>query len=213
MRWRSKSRHPAPIQGSQRKNQRQSEPDPHPAPQNWGGDLIFAVESAGIRARGDEKGLMSDLLVPLYKLPPRENGAASVLSQGIVIRRANAFEQVPLAEFINKHFSQSWADEAAVGFTHQPVTSLIAIGEKKILGFAAYEATRKSFFGPTGVDPAHRGRGIGKALLIESLWGLADLGYAYAIIGAAGPVDFYRKTVGATVIPHSTPGIYTDLLW
>ena len=54
-----------------------------------------------------------------------------------------------------------------------------------------------------------------ETLLLETLllWGLADLGYAYAIIGAAGPVEFYAKAVGATVIPDSSPGIYADLLW
>ena len=38
------------------------------------------------------------------------------------------------------------------------------------------------------------------------------MGYVYAIIGAAGPVRFYQKTVGAIIIPDSEPGIYTDLL-
>jgi hypothetical protein len=38
------------------------------------------------------------------------------------------------------------------------------------------------------------------------------MGYVYAIIAAAGPVDFNRKTVGAIAIPDSEPGIYTDLL-
>ena len=54
--------------------------------------------------------------------------------------------------------------------------------------------------------------GIGKALLIAALWGLRELGYVYGVIGAAGPVEFYRQTVGAIVIPDSEPGIYTDLL-
>ena len=57
-----------------------------------------------------------------------------------------------------------------------------------------------------------RGRGIGKALLIAALWGLRELGYVYGIIGAAGPVEFYKEAVGAIVIPDSEPGIYTDLL-
>jgi GNAT superfamily N-acetyltransferase len=155
---------------------------------------------------------MPDLLVPLYKLPPRTEGAMSVKDSGVVIRRANTFEQTPVGEFIRLHFSAGWAEENAVAFTRQPVTSLLAIQDKQILGFATYESTRKAFFGPTGVDPAHRGRGIGKALLIEALWGLYDLGYAYGIIGAAGPVEFYKKTVGAIVIEGSVPGIYADLL-
>ena len=55
-------------------------------------------------------------------------------------------------------------------------------------------------------------KGIGKALLLASLWGLREMGYVYGIIGAAGPVDFYQKTVGAIIIPDSEPGIYVDLL-
>ena len=31
-------------------------------------------------------------------------------------------------------------------------------------------------------------------------------------IGGAGPVEFYRKAVGATVIEGSVPGIYRNLL-
>jgi hypothetical protein len=38
------------------------------------------------------------------------------------------------------------------------------------------------------------------------------MGYAYAIIGGAGPVDFYQKTVGAIEIEGSVPGIYRDRL-
>lgn len=155
---------------------------------------------------------MPDLLVPLYKLPPREDGAASVRASGIVLRRPNTFERTPITEFVRTHFTQGWADETEATFARQPISSFIAIDGKKIVGFATYESTCKAYFGPTGVDPAYRGRGIGKALLIESLWGLRDLGYAYGIIGAAGPVDFYQKSVSAIVIPDSVPGIYANLL-
>ena len=81
-----------------------------------------------------------------------------------------------------------------------------------MVGFAGYECTRRGFFGPTGVIPAAQGKGIGKALLLASLTALREMGYVYAIIGAAGPVDFYQKAVGAIVIPDSEPGIYTDIL-
>lgn len=37
-------------------------------------------------------------------------------------------------------------------------------------------------------------------------------GYAYAIIGWVGPVEFYKKTVGAAIIPDSAPGIYKRLI-
>ena len=37
-------------------------------------------------------------------------------------------------------------------------------------------------------------------------------GYGYAIIGDAGPMDFYNKTVGAVAIPGSYPGVYRGML-
>jgi hypothetical protein len=41
---------------------------------------------------------------------------------------------------------------------------------------------------------------------------MREMGYVYGVIGRAGPIEFYQKAVGATVIPDSDPGIYTDLL-
>jgi hypothetical protein len=63
------------------------------------------------------------------------------------------------------------------------------------VGFACYDVTCRGYFGPTGVLESERGKGIGTHRLIRPLSGLRELGYAYAIIGAAGPVDFYAKTL------------------
>lgn len=155
---------------------------------------------------------MPDLLVNLLKVPPLEPLVRQLNEQGVSIRRAQPFELTPVREFIEKNFSVAWADEISVGFAHQPVTVFIATREGRVVGFAGYECTRRNFFGPTGVVENERGRGIGKALLIASLWGLRELGYVYGIIGAAGPVEFYQEAVGAIVIPESEPGIYADLL-
>ncbi len=155
---------------------------------------------------------MPDLLVNLLKVPLLEPLLDELSQVGVNIRRAQPFEIAPVREFIEKSFSIAWADEISVGFANQPVTVFIATREGRVIGFAGYECTRRSFFGPTGVAENERGRGIGKALLIASLWGLRELGYVYGIIGGAGPVKFYQEAVGAIVIPDSEPGIYSDLL-
>lgn len=151
---------------------------------------------------------MPDLLVNLLKLPSLDQ----LPDQAVNIRRAQPFEITPVREFIEKIFSVAWADEIFVGFANKPATVVIATRSGRVIGFAGYECTRKAFFGPTGVAADERGRGIGTALLIASLWGLRELGYVYGIIGGAGPVEFYERAVGAIVIPDSQPGIYTDLL-
>jgi predicted N-acetyltransferase YhbS len=79
-----------------------------------------------------------------------------------------------------------------------------------IIGFAAYECTRRSYFGPTGVAIAERQRGIGKALLLVALHGLREMGYAYGIIGSAESPEFYANAAGAVEIENSAPGIYVD---
>jgi len=155
---------------------------------------------------------MPDLLVNLLKLPPLEPAPHELNNGNIIVRRAQPFEITQTLDFVEREFSVAWADEISVGFANKPVTVYIATTEKEIIGFAAYECTRRGFFGPTGVVDSMQGRGIGKALLLASLWGLREMGYVYGIIGRAGPVGFYEKAVGAIVIPDSEPGIYTDLL-
>ncbi len=147
---------------------------------------------------------MPDLLVNLLKLPTLES------THEFSVRRAQPFELSVVRAFVETNFSVSWADEISVGFARQPITVYIATIEREIVGFAAYECTRRGYFGPTGVAEAVRGKGAGKALLLASLWGLREMGYVYGIIGNAGPVRFYQRTVGAIIIPDSEPGIYAD---
>jgi predicted N-acetyltransferase YhbS len=150
---------------------------------------------------------MPDLLVNLLNLSPLERNIP-----GVVIRRAQPFEITPVRQFIQQNFSTGWADEVAVGFANKPVSVLVATIDGQLVGFAAYECTRRAFFGPMGVLDQVRGRGIGRSLLFTCMEGLRELGYVYGIIGAAGPVEFYQKTVGAVVIENSEPGIYRDFL-
>lgn len=151
---------------------------------------------------------MPDMLVNLLKLPSLER----LIDDSINLRRAQPFEITPVREFVEQNFSRAWADEISVGFANKPVSVVIATRRGQVIGFAGYECTRKAFFGPTGVSEKERGRGIGTALLIASLWGLRELGYVYAVIGGAGPKEFYERAVGAVEIPDSEPGIYVDLL-
>ena len=155
---------------------------------------------------------MPDLLVKLYTLPEVAPEIARLRHSGIDIRRAIAPEKRVVANWTHAHFSILWASEVDVAFSRSPVSCWVAGDDRTCVGFACYDATCKGFFGPTGVDETYRGRGIGKALLLACLHDMAAQGYGYAIIGAAGPVDFYKQSVGAIEIPDSSPGIYRGML-
>jgi GNAT superfamily N-acetyltransferase len=151
---------------------------------------------------------MADLLVRLYDLPPAGPAAEGLASQGIVVRRAMAGERSIVVDWARAQGSPGWAGECEAAFARQPLACFIAVAADELVGFACYEATCRNFFGPELVHPDRRGRGIGRALLLAALHAMRAEGYAYAIIGWASSVDFYRRVVGATPIEGSSPGIY-----
>ena len=157
---------------------------------------------------------MPDMLVKLYDLPDSSALYKKLADQGIKIIRPMTPNKTKVVEWVREHFRDGWADEISAAFTHFPVSCFIAYdeNEKKILGFAGYDCTYKDFFGPTGVDETQRGKGIGGALFLRCMEAMRDEGYGYAIIGSAGPVDFYNKMSGAIVIEDSSPGIYKELI-
>lgn len=147
---------------------------------------------------------MSDLLVRLYDL---RAGAADSR-----VRRAFAAEKHLVTSWVRENFGAGWASECDLSFARQPIACFVASDERELLGFACYDATARGFFGPTGVREDHRREGIGRALLFAALHDMAAQGYAYAIVGAAGAVEFYQKELGAMAIPESAPGFYRGML-
>lgn len=135
-----------------------------------------------------------DLLVNLY------DERFEVLSKEVrstdkyrIIRMLSC-RKYKLLSFIKENFSESWASEVESCFSTQNPRVFVAIKDEKIIGFSAYDATGKGFFGPVGVGEFVRGKGVGRELTIYSLNALKNDGYAYAIIGGAqNAVDFYKK--------------------
>ncbi len=155
-----------------------------------------------------------DMLVNLLDLPSIEEDERKLREkESVVIRRAVTPDMYRVLDFIEKYSTLSAKGEATVAFSHQPVTLYIASYYDEIVGYACYEATFRSYFGPLRVKDEWQKKGIGRLLLIKALMGLRDMGYIYGVIGFVGPVDFYRTTVGAVEIPNSTPGGYRDMLF
>ena len=153
-----------------------------------------------------------DMLVKLYDI---EDGASlpiekALAEEGIFIKRAMTPDLMRITGFVREQFGDGWANECTVGVLRNGCW--IAVKDKKVVGFACFEATMPNFFGPTGVLESLRGKGIGRALLLRSLLSMKERGYAYAIIGWAGPQDFYKKCVGAIPIEGSIPDRYRNMV-
>lgn len=152
---------------------------------------------------------MPDMLVRLYDLPSCDDDARQLEAEGVVCRRAESYERLAVLQFIRERWA-AWLDEGAAAFSRVPPTMHIAVQDGKVVGFAAYNATRPDFFGPTGVDDSFAKKGVGRVLLVQCLAALAAEGYAYAIIGGVGPVEFYEKAVGAKLIKGSSTSVYRN---
>ncbi|MBI5947931.1 MAG: GNAT family N-acetyltransferase [Chloroflexi bacterium] len=151
------------------------------------------------------------MLVKLYDFPSAEADFRRLLAEGVTCRRAESYERSQVLAFVSDRWP-NWRDEALACFSRVPPTIFIATRDGRVIGFAAFDATRPDYFGPTGVEESERRRGIGGVLLWQCLEALKAAGYAYAIIGAAGPTAFYERAANATAIPGSDPGIYRDRL-
>lgn len=157
---------------------------------------------------------MYDMLVRLYDLPDLTPHLARQAEAGIDVRRPLAVEKSLVVEWVLQNFGQGWANECEVSFGQAPPLCYVAVDVEKseIVGFACHDVVYKNMFGPTGVHPDYRGRGIGAALLLACLHAMHAQGYAYAIIAGVGPAAFYAKVAGAVDIEGSTPGIYRGWL-
>jgi len=133
----------------------------------------------------------------------------------ILIKRAFPGDRGKILAFIKELFGEGWAYETEMALLQSPPKCWIAVTEKKVIGFACYDASAKDYFGPIGVDPAFCGKGIGEVLLRRCLISMREEGYGYAIIGWVGDAHgFYEKTVGARYIEGGDPDhtIYKNLI-
>ena len=146
---------------------------------------------------------MADMLVNLLAMDDYHEEVERLKEEGIEIFRALAPDKISITQWVKEHSGVSAAGECDVCFSNRPVSCFIAAKGSEILGYACYNATAPDFFGPTRVVDEYKGKGIGKALLLRSLNAMKDEGYAYAIIGGVGPVQFYEKCVNAVLIESS----------
>jgi folate-dependent phosphoribosylglycinamide formyltransferase PurN/GNAT superfamily N-acetyltransferase len=112
--------------------------------------------------------------------------------------------------WIDATFGGTWSSEACAG------RSVVARRDGSPVGFATIDPRGLKFswldglaqeagvgiFGPFGVAPQERGRGVGRALLSRALGALRETGYARAIVPAVGDerlAGYYAEFAGAKI--------------
>jgi N-acetylglutamate synthase-like GNAT family acetyltransferase len=122
------------------------------------------------------------------------------------MRRVVLKDKKKLIEFVKENFSEEWAKTIEGAFIYENPSVYVALNDMEdFIGFAAYDVyqRKKGYFGPMGVVTKKRVNGIGYALLHHCLQDMKEIGYEYAIIGGAGPIEFYEKACNAVVIPSA----------
>ena len=170
---------------------------------------------------------MADMLVKLYDLPELAPVLTKQALNGVQIRRAHPDEKHIIAQWVGAHINPHWSIGCEVALEQRPPTCYIAFEKDSsfvptndpydlpaeiLLGFVVYDVVAKGVLGPIGVREDRRDAQIGTALLLTGLHAMAVDRYAYAVIGWAGPVEWYARTVGATLIENSEPGVFRGSL-
>lgn len=156
---------------------------------------------------------MADMLVKLFDMPDHSSLVAKLQAEGVQFRRAVVPEKDVVAAFAKDVFGfAGWKCEVEKAIFNTPSTCFVAVQNGELIGFACYDTSAKGFFGPTGVHPSQRKRGIGTALLYLTLKAMAQAGYGYAIIGWVSSEVYYAKAAGATVIPNSEGSVWRGML-
>jgi ribosomal protein S18 acetylase RimI-like enzyme len=116
-----------------------------------------------------------------FRIPePVAQTAARLWSEGVDVRPAEPADILPVLDFVRQHFSWDWYREAADVLSElfagdpRQVNLLVATHSGQVVGYAQHRAER---FGPFGVNPALRSRGIGRVLLARTLVEMLKHGY------------------------------------
>jgi GNAT superfamily N-acetyltransferase len=136
--------------------------------------------------------------------PARAAEAAErATSHGYALRRARPAERQYLVDAIASEFGGAWPYEVerALGHGssggHAQAGVHVACKDGAYCAFAAHDGNNRGlgWFGPTGTWPAHRGQGLGEALLLACLVDVAQE-HSQCEVAWIGPRPFYDKVAG-----------------
>lgn len=125
---------------------------------------------------------------------------AAAEGAGYELRRARPDDEGSLSAEISASFSAGWAFEVGCALACSPPAVHVAVERHSgaLAAFAAHDGNNRGlgWFGPAGTLPAHRGRGLGAALLRACLADVAAAGHEVCEVAWIGPREFYARVAG-----------------
>ena len=153
----------------------------------------------------------NDILVRLYDHRDYSSAFAELAAKGVEIKKAMDVNFSEIVDFVKSNFSEIWADEARFALANR--CCYIAVEGSRLVGFACIQATAPEFFGPIGVLPDCRGKGVATALLHRCAMSMKDKGYKYMVAGAVrGPMAKIIASNYKTIEIPDSLGSYNDLI-
>ncbi|MBT8494609.1 MAG: GNAT family N-acetyltransferase [Deltaproteobacteria bacterium] len=153
------------------------------------------LERRGFRRHGENYSLLIDLQDnPKISAETVAMAIEKCQRAGYGLRRIEPTERGALVARIARTLSPAWAAEVDRA-AHAPSGLWIASTDDALVGFAAHDGNNRGlgWFGPAWTDEAHRGHGIGAALVLACLRDVADAGHLQCTISWIGPRKFYDQ--------------------
>ncbi|GEM_PF-989453 len=133
---------------------------------------------------------------------------AACAARGYEVRRARADEHA-LLDAVASEFGGAWPFELARALEFTQIATMtgasnvtmpgahVALRDGAYCAFAAHDGNNAGlgWFGPTGTWPAHRGNGLGEAVLVACLVDVAAA-HTHCEVAWIGPRPFYDKVAG-----------------
>jgi len=161
-----------------------------------GVDLAYEDAIAFLQARGFLKaGETVDYEIDLLDFYVPRTVATTNL-EGVTVRRARPDERDRFSKWAGDVFSPFWGYEVSEAFRFPQPKVWIAEEKDRTLGFSVYGALEPHWFGPIGVDPDVRKKGLGSALLFRCLVSMKEEGERLAVIPWTGHLFFYSQVPG-----------------
>jgi len=122
--------------------------------------------------------------------------AVAAAGRGYEVRRARPDEHA-LLDAVGAEFGGAWPFELSRSLASDPPGVHVAIRDGAYCAFAAHDGNNRGlgWFGPTGTWPAHRGQGLGEALLLACLVDVAAH-HPRCEVAWIGPRPFYDRVAG-----------------